>query len=149
MPNLWIFDKSYKIIWALFNFLDEGVFVNAYGWLCVCVCVCVDVGVCLCVCVCVCESVFVFVFVRVCLHRMLLLELKSCLKNFPYAVAYACGRSTGENGTYFSNPASPQRICTLEVNRISRNICQVFCSPFSCSCSWSCFLFMFVKFFKR
>ena len=41
------------------------------------------------------------------------------------SVSYACGRSTSENGTYFSNPASPQRICTLEVNRISKNICQV------------------------
>jgi hypothetical protein len=45
------------------------------------------------------------------------------LINFP--VSYDCGRSTGENGTYFNSPATPQRICTLEVDRNSPNICQV------------------------
>jgi len=60
-------------------------------------------------------------------------------------VSYNCGRSTGANGTYFTNPgilirivviiikfgqsfylaASPQRICNLQVERIRKDICQV------------------------
>ncbi len=93
---------------------------------CVCVCVFVCVRVCVCVfmCVCVCVCLCVCMCVCVCLKRCLSNKLTSLF--FHLSVAYACGRSTGENGTYFSNPATPQRICTLEVNRISRSICQVY-----------------------
>ncbi len=73
----------------------------------------------MCVCVSVC------VYVCVCVFKTLPLKNKLTFLFFHLSVAYACGRSTGENGTYFSNPATPQRICTLEVNRISRSICQV------------------------
>jgi hypothetical protein len=42
-----------------------------------------------------------------------------------YIVEYQCGKSTSENGTYFTSPATPQRICNLMINRVNDNICQV------------------------
>ena len=42
-----------------------------------------------------------------------------------FIVEYTCGKTTMENGTYFSNPATPARICNLLINRINDDICQV------------------------
>ena len=39
--------------------------------------------------------------------------------------AYQCGSSTAENGTYFSSPSTPQRICNLLIHRVNNDICQV------------------------
>ena len=41
------------------------------------------------------------------------------------AVEYQCGKTTSENGTYFTSPATPQRICNLLINRVNDDICQV------------------------
>lgn len=41
------------------------------------------------------------------------------------AVKYQCGSTTSENGTYFANPTSTNRICNLMINRLNDQICQV------------------------
>ena len=41
------------------------------------------------------------------------------------SVEFMCGSTTSENGTYFVNPSSPERICNLMINRINDDICQV------------------------
>jgi hypothetical protein len=36
-----------------------------------------------------------------------------------------CSQSTSENGTYFVNPATPVPMCSLLVNRMNDDICQI------------------------
>ena len=47
------------------------------------------------------------------------------ISRFFFSVSYQCGSSTSENGTYFSSPAPPQRICNLLIHRVNDDICQV------------------------
>ncbi len=46
-------------------------------------------------------------------------------------VEFECGRTTSENGTYFVNPSSPERICNLMINRLNDDICQVTATTFA------------------
>ena len=60
-----------------------------------------------------------------------ILKIRETSRDFTifFLVSYQCGSSTSENGTYFSSPAPPQRICNLLIHRVNDDICQVMLSP--------------------
>ncbi len=45
-----------------------------------------------------------------------------------FPVEFQCGQTTSENGTYFVNPSTPERICNLMIESVNDDICQVISS---------------------
>ncbi len=56
-----------------------------------------------------------------------LLTQGSCASGFGVCCLfeYKCSRSTNENGTYFVSPSVAQPMCSLMVNRMNSDICQI------------------------